>query len=292
MEFLSVNTVEQALEVLASHGGGAAVLAGGTDVMIQLERHEIDPGFLIHVEHLAELSFIRKNGGLHIGALATHRRLAESASSDGEYTAISTAAAAIGGWQTQSVGTIGGNIGNASPAADLAAPLLVHNASVGLASRARGERRLALDDFLRGRRETAREPDELITDFQLEPQSGRTADVYLKVGRRSGMEVAIAGLAVRLTLDEDAETISEARVATCAVGPVARRAAEAEAILKGQKLETDVLRAAGEALAVSSSPIDDARASAAYRRRLLPGLLERGLRICAEKVAVTAATTK
>ena len=99
------------------------------------------------------------------------------------------------------------------------------------------------------------------------------------------MEVAIAGLGVRLTLDEDAETISEARIATCAVGPVPRRATEAEAILKGQKFDADVLRAAGEALAEGSSPIDDARASAAYRRRVLPGLLERGLRNCAAKLS-------
>ena len=289
LKFQIMQTVDEALQALEHYGATATILAGGTDVMIQLDRGEINTDNLIHVERLDELKAIElRKGQIEIGALTCHRDIATSALLEKNYTSIRSAAASIGGWQTQSVGTIGGNLCNASPAADLIPPLLLHDAELTLLSRARGTRVTKLNEFLLGRRQTSREADELLTRIKLEPVPAHTADVYLKVGRRNAMEVAIVGLAVRLTMNDEDGSVADIRIATCAVNPTPCRASQTEAILRGERLDAEVLREAGEILVTNSAPIDDIRASANYRRLVLPRLLERALRSCAEKVAASS----
>ncbi len=285
MEFLSAQSIDEVLQALAQHGAKATLLAGGTDVMVQLERGEIKADLLLHIERLHELTgIVSKDGCIEIGALCCHRDLGTSKLLVSNYASICSAAASVGAWQTQSVGTIGGNICNASPAADLIPPLLIHGAEVTLSSKLRGERSLRLGDFLLGRRQTAREADELLTHISLESVPEHSADVYLKVGRRNAMEVAIIGLALRLSLSDDNRTITNVRIASCATGPVARRATGVENILKGQNYSTDLISEAGEALADGVTPIDDVRGSAAYRLMVLPRLLGRAMQVCKEKI--------
>lgn len=290
MELRTVDTVEEALAVLASGDGGCQVLAGGTDVMVQLSRGEIAPSMLLHVERLAELRAAEVNGSARIGALVTHRQLVKGALGPA-YRAVAEAAATCGGLQTQAVGTIGGNVCNASPAADTLPALLVHDARVTLRS-AGGDRTLALEEFVLGRRATARRPDELLTEITLGVSSGRTGDVYLKVGRRSAMEVAIVGLAMRLRLTDDG-TVADARVALASVAPRPLRSPGAEAALSGagaagDSLDPAALDAAAQALLREVSPRDDLRASADYRRRVLPGLLRRAAEICVQRARLAA----
>lgn len=285
MELRTVDTVEEALAVLASGDGGCQVLAGGTDVMVQLARGEIAPSLLLHVERVAELRAAEVNGSARIGALVTHRQLVRGALGPA-YRAVAEAAATCGGLQTQAVGTIGGNVCNASPAADTLPALLVHDARVTLRS-AGGDRTLGLEEFVLGRRATARRPEELLTAITLAGSGSRTGDVYLKVGRRSAMEVAIVGLAMRLRLAEDG-TVADARVALASVGPRPLRSAGAEAALAGAAVPGDAiapaaLDAAAEALLGDVTPMDDLRASAGYRLRVLPGLLRRAAGICAQR---------
>ena len=285
MEFIGVHSIEEALQMLSRYGEDATILAGGTDVMTQLDRREIDTEVLLHIEALDELKKIELgNDRVEIGALATHRELAMMTLPYGDYTSIHSAAVSVGGWQTQAVGTIGGNICNASPAADLVPALLVHGAKVRLHSKKRGVRMLTLEEFLLGRRQTAREADELLTHISVEVLPKRTADVYLKVGRRSAMEVAIVGLALRMTMDEDFELIGDIRIATCATGPISRRARRAEDILKGERWSLERITDSGKALCRAVSPIDDVRGSAAYRMMVLPRLLERAMGQCLEKI--------
>lgn len=274
-----MDSLRETLEALANFGDEACVLAGGTDVMVQVARGEIRPDVLIHIERVPGLANIERNGHVRLGALATHRAIAGSQDMGDGYSSLPSAAGAIGGWQTQAVGTLGGNLGNASPAADLLPPLLVHGAQVELASVA-GTRRVALDQFLVGRRVTARRADELIIGVELEPVPQRSADSFVKVGRRSAMEVSIVGVAMRLTLDEELSKVLDARIAVCSCGPLAFRATEAEHVLVGQELSTDVIAAAGAALLGRAQPIDDIRASATYRRRLLPRVLGKALEDC------------
>lgn len=277
--FVNAMHIEQATELLAEHGSDACVLAGGTDIMVQYPRGEITPQLLLHVREIRELQETSvADAGTRLGALTTHHELATTPALANRHISLSEAARTVGGRQTQNVGTIGGNVVNASPAADLLPPLLCSNARVTMRS-ARGERTLALDEFLVGRKETALEADELVTELALDAPGPRTGEVYLKVGRRGAMEVALAGLAARIELDESG-AVADARVSVCAVAPTAFRAAEAEQALTGTTLEADTVAEAGRLLAERASPIDDVRATAGYRERVLPRLLGRALEIC------------
>jgi carbon-monoxide dehydrogenase medium subunit len=281
MDFQTASTVEAAVSHLAEYGNATQVLAGGTDVMIQQMRGEISPETLLHIGRIDGLRGVAANGSTRIGPLTTHLELSRHGVVADQAPALAEAAATVGGWQTQAVGTIGGNVCNASPAADTAPPLLVADAEFELTG-PEGVRRVRADAFFTGRRATDRLPEELLTGIVLPDRPASTGEVYLKVGRRSAMEVAVVGLAVRLTMDP-AGTVERARVAACSVAPIPLRAVAAESILQGSSLEDEAIAEAGKALVTASSPIDDARASAAYRRRVLPRLLAKGIRIAAAR---------
>jgi carbon-monoxide dehydrogenase medium subunit len=287
MDFQTASTIEAAVAHLSERGDVTQVLAGGTDVMIQQMRGELAPEVLLYIGRIDALRGVARNGTTRIGPLTTHLELSRNALVSQQAPALAEAAATVGGWQTQAVGTLGGNVCNASPAADTAPPLLVAEASFELTG-PNGVRGVRADEFFKGRRLTDRRPDELLTGVLVPARPARTGEVYLKVGRRSAMEVAVVGLAVRLTMDP-AGTVERARVAVCSVAPMPMRAAAAETIIQGSHLEDEAIVEAGRALAAAASAIDDARASAAYRSRVLPGLLARGVRIAAERAIGVAA---
>lgn len=279
------SSVGEALDLLGSLGSGTAVLAGGTDLMVQFLRGQVAPEHVVFIGALDdELRGVSADGAIRIGALTPHRDLATNRVLRREMPGLVEAAAQVGGWQTQNVGTIGGNICNASPAADLPPTLLVADASVTLRDRA-GERSLPLVDFFLGRRATQRRPDELLTAVTVPRTAAATGDVYLKIGRRRAMEIAIVGMAMRLTFDERIETVLDARIAICAAAPRPFRAAEAERRLVGTRLDASSLAEAGRLAAAAASPIDDLRASAAYRTWLIASLVARAAAACRRRAA-------
>jgi len=282
MDFRSAPSLDEALAILGELGSDAQILAGGTDVMMQLARRELNPAVLVHIERIPDLDSIEVNSTAHLGGLATHLAISRHDSLKARYPSIAYAASTVGGWQTQAIGTVAGNVCNASPAADLIPPLLVHDTQVQLAS-AGGRRTVALADFILDRRSVDRRPDEMVVGFDLAEVVERSADVYLKVARRRAMEVAVVGLAVSLSLDEDLATITSARVAAGAVGPVVFRAAGAEAALIGSAADGDHPEA-GEALQEQAAPVDDARSTASYRARVLPGVLDRAVAACVASI--------
>jgi CO/xanthine dehydrogenase FAD-binding subunit len=284
MDFLDPPTLDEATAALADRGPEITLLAGGTDVMVQYLRGDIAPPALLHVRGIPELNGIEANGRTVLGAATTYWQLMTDERIRSRHPALVESAATVGGRQTQNVGTVAGNVVNASPAADLAPPLLVADATVTLAS-ASGARELPLDDFVLGRRATDRRPDELVTRIAVEPLGERTGETYLKVGRRSAMEVAVVGLAARLSFAGDG-TVADARLAVCSVAPKPFRAREAEQRLAGSRLEDDAVREAGELLRAAASPIDDARATAAYRSRVLAPLLARAVAACRERAGL------
>lgn len=286
MEFRSATTIDELLGWLSELGDDAQILAGGTDVMMQLGRGDLDPGVMVHIEHVPGLDTVEANGSVRLGGLVSHLSASRNPVLLEHYGGIAHAASTVGGWQTQAIGTIAGNICNASPAADLAAPLLVNGAEVTLAS-VGGQRRVPLEEFVLGRRHTDRRPDELVVGFELASVPERSADIYLKVGRRAAMEVAVVGLAARVSLDEDLSTIASAQVAACSVAEVPFRAHEVEDLLRGAGADSD-LAEAGRALQERSDPIDDARATASYRRRILPGILQRAVSECVAQIRTRA----
>lgn len=279
--FVDACSLGEALEALREDGPELTVLAGGTDVMVQYLRGDVRPAGLLHIRRLAGLRERVFDQRSRLGALTTHWQLVTDPRVCRRHPALAEAAATVGGRQTQNVGTIGGNLVNASPAADLVPAMLVGDGAVALASAA-AAREMPVADFVLGRRHTARRPDELVLALSLAPLPERAGETYLKVGRRHAMEVAIVGLAARLAFDQDGRVV-EARIGLASVGPRPLRAEEAEARLVGSQLDEASVREAGELLAQASQPIDDARATAEYRRRLLPALLARAARTCRER---------
>jgi carbon-monoxide dehydrogenase medium subunit len=275
LEFVDARTMGEALEALAERGEEATVLAGGTDVVVQMLQGLLRPRTLVHIRRLSELRGIVSADRTEIGALTTHWELGRNAAVQSDHQSLAEAAATVGGRQTQNVGTIAGNVVNASPAADLLPALLVANAEVRAVNSA-GERSLPLEDFLLDRKRTALRPDELVTAISLERPGPRSAETYVKIGRRGAMEVALAGLAVRVRLNDD-DAVADVRIAACSVGPKCFRAHDAEAALVGT---TGDERAVGEAaglLQATSTPIDDVRGTAGYRRTVLAALLQRAV---------------
>lgn len=279
MQFISASSIEDTLEILGKFGAEARILAGGTDVMIQWQRGELDAAMLLHIEKIPGLNDIKFNGDVEIGALCSHRQIVEAPELE-NYHSLRQAAAQVGGWQTQIAGTIGGNICNASPAADTLPPLLVHDARLTLVSATRGTRVISLDKFLLGRRQIDREPDELLTKLTLTQHPPRTRDVYIKVGRRSAMEVAIAGLAACITMNEDGSTIQEARIAMCSVALVPARMRDIESLLKGQTINDELLEEVKVLLLENIEPIDDIRGSLKYREMVTPRIFKQAMDIC------------
>jgi carbon-monoxide dehydrogenase medium subunit len=287
MRFLHVRSLEAAYAELGRRGDDLTVLAGGTDVMVQLNRGDLRPRDWLSIGALSSLCGTRQVSApegprLAIGALTSHRRLVLDPHVRRSLPALAAAAATVGGWQTQEAGTVGGNVCNASPAADTLPPLLVANGQVTLGS-ARGQRSMPLSQFVVGRRATLRSPDELLTTLTVEPLPSGAAETYLKVGPRSAMEVALVGLAVRLQLSPSGRVI-DARIAACSVAPAPFRISDAEAALVGSDLEPDAVAQAGALLTAAARPIDDARASGTYRRRVLAPLLARAVDQCRSQI--------
>ncbi|HEC08490.1 MAG TPA: xanthine dehydrogenase family protein subunit M [Acidimicrobiales bacterium] len=273
--FRSAVDVGEALALLADLGSDAQVLAGGTDLLVQHNAGAPLAPVLVHIERVDSIRGVTANGSVSIGACTTHLDLRTDPEVRARLPALRDAARTVGGWQTQAVGTIAGNVCNASPAADLMPPLLVSDAIVEVARK--GERRsVAIGDFVVGRRSTVLADDEMVLGFSAEPVDAGCGEAYVKLGLRSAMEVAIAGVAVRLRFD-DHGGVSEARVAAGAVAPVPYRVGEAERALVGSHLEAEAVQEAARLVQQSASPIDDARSSAAYRLAALPAIVERAI---------------
>jgi carbon-monoxide dehydrogenase medium subunit len=283
MDYFDPDTLGEALAILAERGDEATVLAGGTDVVVALLRGEIASNALVHIRRIQDLQGLTVDGRTVIGPTTTHWQLATNDHILREHSAVVDAALTVGGRQTQNVGTIGGNIANASPAADLVPALLVSDARVTLVS-ADGARELGLGEFITGRKQTARLPHELVSEISLERPPAGTGEAYVKLGRRRAMEVAVVGVAARVTRGRDG-AITDARLAVCSVGPTAIRLDEAEQLLVGVRDHHDRLDDVGAAAEAVVQPIDDVRSSGAYRRRVLRHLIDQAVSLAGERTA-------
>ena len=255
----------------------AHIIAGGTDLIPRMQRAAANvPARLIDISRLSELRFIRVNSGwIETGGLATHAEMVSSPLYLQSAPALQQACASIGAPQTRVRGTLGGNLANASPAADTAAPLLALDARVVLQS-VQGQRELALSDFFTAPGKTRLQPGEFIYCVRFPVPAGRWGSCYFKLGRRQGMSVAVASAAVYLQLGDD-DRIQIARAAFGSAAPTPVRSPHVEASLTGNKPSSELFDQAAAAVQEDISPITDIRASAAYRRRSAQVLLKRAL---------------
>jgi len=281
-EYHEPTSLAEAVEMGARFGAAGRFLAGGTDLIIQMRRGTVAPQHVVGLHRVPGLGAIEANGDVQLGALVTHRAIERFPPFRGRLRALVEAAEVVGGHQVRNVGTVVGNVVNASPAADVVPVLLTLDAVVVCVG-ADGERSVALEEFLVGPGRTTRRPGELVTAVRFASPPERSASAFLKAGRRRAMEISVVCVAARLTLDATGERCEKARIALGAVAPTTWRAREAERSLEGNAVTPEALREAGRAAAAACRPISDVRASARYRRLLVETLVPRALARCMER---------
>ncbi len=262
-------------EALRLRQEGARILAGGTDfypVRVGRPLHDPDGSSVLDLTALPGLKGIADAGGfLRIGALTSWTAIAEAAL-PAQFNCLQQAAREVGGRQIQNRGTIGGNLCNASPAADGVPALLALGAEVELMSAA-GARRLKLEEFVLGPRKTALRDDEILAAILVSPPQGEAISAFHKLGARRYLVISIVMAAG--CLDIVGGRIAEARIAIGACSPVAQRLPKLEAELRGRTVDSDLARLAHVGQLDGLAPIDDVRASAEYRREAALGVLKR-----------------
>lgn len=281
-EYLAPQTWEEAVALLERHGPEASPLAGGTDLMILMQRGLIAPRYVISLDRIRGWDVLSVDGGIVLGAGTTYRQVERLPALYARHTALVEAARQVGGIQIRNVATVAGNLCNASPAADSVPPLLVMDAMLTLYG-PQGERLVRVDEFITGPRRTILQRGELLRQINILPLPERTATVFLKAGRRRAMEISIVSVAARLTLDANG-TVQIARLALGAVAPIPIRVVEAERLLEGERLRPDLLAEVAALAQQAATPISDVRASAAYRLHLIGVMAQRALRQCAERI--------
>jgi CO/xanthine dehydrogenase FAD-binding subunit len=268
---ITPQTLAAALDALAS-GERIRPLAGGTDVMVQLEAGTLPPCTFLTIDHLRELRPPRNwpDGDVALPSLTTFRDLRISALKD-RFPLLAIASREIGALAIQSRGTWVGNVANASPAADGVPALMAYDAQLDLQSKAE-RRRVALADFYRGYKQMDLRPDELITGILLPaPQSGYV-EYFRKVGTRRFQAIAKTLLAARMRLTSD-RRINDVRLVFASVAPFTLRARRTEAFLQGHHLTAELIDQACVAIQDEIRPIDDIRSTETYRRRVTANLL-------------------
>ncbi|HUB08312.1 MAG TPA: xanthine dehydrogenase family protein subunit M [Myxococcales bacterium] len=274
----SAQTLAEAYAVLAARPRGLRVLAGGTDLMVQLNaRVGLERlGHVLDIWKLRELRFIDRRGdALRLGALATYTDLMRSPLVRACLPALADVSREVGAWAIQNRGTIGGNVCNASPAGDTL-PILVAAGATFVLGGPRGERRVPAEEFFVAYRKTALGADELLLRVELPVLAPAERLVYRKVGTRKAQSISRTLLAVRATAAEG--KLSGLRVAAGCVAPIPLRCAATEAAIEGRAIDPGTLAAARVALLSEVRPISDVRASAEYRAHVSANVLERLLR--------------
>lgn len=263
-DYLQPTTLDEVFSHLSEHGDRARLLAGGTDLLVRMKMERDDAACLISLAAVPELQGVGSRDGLVAGAAASIRSLARSRPVRRRYAALAEACEAFSTVPIMIMATLGGNLCNASPAADTAPPLLAFDARVHLACRA-GRRAVALEDFFVGPGETALQDGEVLLSVQVPEPAEGTGSAFLKVGRVAA-DIAKVCAAVRLV--RDGGRIVECRIALGAVAPTPVRARRAEACLTERRFDLHGLQEAARIAAEEVRPITDVRSTREYRRRV------------------------
>lgn len=269
-------SVDECLKTLAGKPAGAKLLAGGTDLLPQMKNGLLKPAWVVDLSRVAELRQVTVSGGeLHVGAAVTARELELDKRMTGRYVAIAESGALVGSVQVRNLATVGGNLCNAAPSADMAPPLIALDA-VAVIAGPKGRRRVPLAEFFTGVRRTVLGADELLVELVVPDPGAHSGGQYLRHTPRRELDIAVVGVASQLMLGGDGKC-AKARIALAAVAPTPVRATAAEQALQGQAVTPELIeRAAG--LAVNAAkPIADQRGSVEFRRHLTRVLTRRTL---------------
>jgi carbon-monoxide dehydrogenase medium subunit len=265
-----------------SDGGEVMMVAGGTDLLPQMKNGLVRPARVVDLSGVHDLQRLEidGDGALHIGAAVTARVLELSPIVRDGFLGIAEGAGVIGSYQVRNLATIGGNVCNAAPSADVSPPLVAMDAVVVIAG-PDGQRMLPISDFFQGVRRTALQPGELVVEFVIPAAAAGSGGTYLRHTPRRELDIAVVGVGTQLTIQDGRCT--KARIALGAVAPVIVRASEAEASLEGQEVTTELLDKAATLAVSSARPISDQRGSAEYRLHLVRVLTRRTLQTAFER---------
>ena len=266
-----------AVALLAEHGPAAKVLAGGTDLLVELKSASRTPPVVVDISRAADMKGIALTAqGLRIGALVTHAEIMRSPLIGEMFPALAAAAHTIGAVQTRNLGTLGGNLVTGVPSMDSGPTLVALDAQVTIAGPG-GQRPLSLVGFFAGPRKVRLEPGELLLEIIIPRENlGKPAD-FQKFGLRKGQALALVNVAASLWLDKERNACVAPRIALGAVAPTVIRAPAAEAYLEGRAITLEAMAEAGRIAVGEARPISDFRAAAEYRRDLIAVLIRRAL---------------
>ncbi len=270
-------SLQEALRIFSELKAGAKVIAGGTDLLVNMKKGTVVPGRLVSLRRIEELHGVdRKKTAVEIGSYVSVSELARSDVIATTFPVLAGSASSLGSPLIRNRATIGGNIVTARPAADLPPALMVLGAKVEL--RARGKKRtVPLDGFFTGPGSSIINDDEVLTRIIIGVVPPYTGGDYIKLGHRAALEIAIVAVASRITLDGPDGVIKDARIVLSAVAPKAIHAVSAEKVLMGQRPSDKLFTQAAGMAAHDCSPIDDMRGGAGYRRAMVETLTKRTL---------------
>lgn len=275
--YFEPTSIKEASEILSQKNGEAYPLAGGTDLLVRMKRGVIRPAVLVNLKRIRDLNGIQseKDGGMRIGALTTIADIENSTDVQKNHPVLTQAAGVLGAQPLRNLATIGGNIGRASPASDMAPSLMVLQARVSTEGPSGpGEREV--DRIFAGPGATTLSDGEIMTSFFFPAMAPATGAAYLKMGRRSGGgDCALVGVAALLTLGSG--EASAVRIAMSSVGPTTLRAKKAEEVILSGMLTEERMRQAARVAAEEAAPITDMRCSASYRKEIIKVLTYRAL---------------
>jgi CO/xanthine dehydrogenase FAD-binding subunit len=274
-EYYAPKSVEEACSLLAKHKGHALPLAGGTDLLVKMKQRRVVPEYVINLKTIPDMDYITydEKDGLRIGALTTIQSIKNSLVVKRNYKILHQAAGAESSVQIRNRATIGGNITNASPAADAPLALLVLGAQVVLAGLG-GERQVFLENFSLGPGKNVLQPDEILREIRVPHPLPLSGGAYLKHALRQ-TDISIVAVAALLSMKGD--LCEEARIGLGSVAPTAVRARKTEELLRGQKITEELIERATQTAREEARPIDDIRGYAEYRLRAVAMLTKNAI---------------
>jgi len=277
-------TLKEAAALLASANGKAKILAGGTDIIVQLREGLREADLVVDVKKIPELMELSYSPakGLRLGASVPCYRIYDSAEISQAYPALTDAAHIVGGWHIQSRASVGGNLCNSSPAVDTIPALIAHGVTAVIAG-PKGQREVKVEQFCTGPGKNVLQPGELLVTLVFPPPGKHAASAYERFIPRNEMDIAVAGAGSWLQLSADGQTVEKARIGLCAIAPTPQLAEEASNWIAGQPATEDIFARAGELATQVASPITDMRGTAEYRMHLVGVLVKRTLLKAAER---------
>jgi len=269
-------SLDEVLKTLTDRGPDAKLLAGGTDLLPQMKNGLLKPPCVVDLSGVPRLRTVEPDGrGLRVGAAVPARVLERDRVARSTYTSLAESAALVGSVQVRNLATLGGNLCNAAPSADMAPPLLALDA-VAVIVGPKGERRVPFADFFTGVRRTVLAADEILVEIAVPAPGPRSGGNYLRHTPRRELDIAVVGVASQLTLADG--VCRKARIALAAVAPTPVRALAAEQALEGKAVTPEAIERAADLAVGAAKPINDQRGSADYRRHLVRVLTRRTLR--------------